>query len=124
MKKEYLNNLFYDIYKNYPLFIFKEFKDGLGNNINYLNIKKIKYDSKKKIIFLIEDRDSFLYIPLANVNNINNKFFSDIVKLDYVDMAIISSIKNFEDLDNDELIDLEYNFKLEGKKIPFEFMKN
>jgi len=123
MKKEYLNNVFYDVYKNYPLFIFKEFKNNLNEKITYLNIKKIKFDIKNKILFFIEDKSSFLFISLANTNNINNRLFNDIID-NNIDMAIISSINNLEEISKEELTDkIEQDFEVEGKKVQFEFFE-
>lgn len=120
--QEYLHNLFYDIYEGYPLFIFKEITTDFGNKINYLSIKKIKYDTNKKILFFIENKDTYLYIPLAKANNINTKLFNDLIQLN-IDMAIVASLKDINELEESELYDFETNFLLQGKKIPFEFFK-
>lgn len=120
---EYLNNLYYDIYKNYPLFIFNEILVPNSNKIiNFISITKVKYDKKNKILFFIENKDSYIYIPLDKAGNANIKFFNDIINLN-IDTVIVSSKRKIENINNDDLINLEIKENLSGKKIPFEIFE-
>jgi len=119
---EYLNNLYYQIYQNYPLFIFKEIETESGIKFSYPYIKKVKYDKINKILYFVVNKDIYMYISLAKAGNINTKFFNDIIKLKS-DMVIVSSLKNLEDLNETSLVDLEMNYNIEGKKVPLEFFE-
>jgi len=118
---EYLNNLYYDIYKGYPLLIFNEITSINGQKkFSYAIINKVKYDKKNKILFLIQDKDNYIYIPLEKAGNANTKFFNDLVELNS-DMIIISSKKNLIDLMESGNINIEIDETLTGKKVPIEF---
>lgn len=118
---EYLHNLYYDIYKGYPLIIFNEVSAANGQKkFTFTTITKVKYDKKNKILFLIQNKENYLYIPLDKAGNANSKFFNDLIELN-ADTIIVSSKKNLIDILENNIENIEIDETLTGKKVPIEF---